>query len=219
MFKIRFKDRREAGKRLAKRLRVYAGCDDTLVLALPRGGVPVGYEIAQALNLPLDVFIVRKLGVPAQKELAFGALASGGIRILNREIVESAKLDEATIGTVTQREQAELQRRETQYRAERPLLEAEGKHILLVDDGIATGATIRVAITALRRMHPARIVIAVPVAPPQARQELEKEVDVMLCLMTPSRFRGVGAWYEDFAQVTDAEVQHMLASYGSDSEK
>jgi predicted phosphoribosyltransferase len=206
-----FRDRADGGRQLAARLGEYAGRDDVVVLALPRGGVPVGYEVARALHAPLDVFVVRKLGVPWHEELAMGALASGGFRVLNDEVIEAAGVGPQDVSDATRREQAELERREAQYRGERPPPDLEGKTIILVDDGLATGASMRVAVQALRHGEPARIVVAVPVAAAETCDSLRDVADDIVCAMLPPRFAAVGLWYDDFAQTTDEEVADLLA--------
>jgi putative phosphoribosyl transferase len=206
----RFRDRADAGRLLAERLSHYAGRDDVLVLGLPRGGVPVAAEVARALGAPLDVFLVRKLGLPGQEELAMGANASGGARVLNEELVETLGIPEALIDAVAAREEEELLRRERLYRGERPPPEVEGKTVILVDDGLATGSSMRAAVAALRRLRPARIVVAVPTAPVSTCEELRPEVDELLCARTPQPFYAVGIWYENFDQTTDEEVRGLL---------
>lgn len=207
----RFGDRHDAGKRLAAELSEYADQDDVLVLALPRGGVPVAYEVAEALNAPLDVFLVRKLGVPGHKELAMGAIASGGVRVLNEEVVRLAGVDEQTIARIAAEEQRELERREREYRDDRPLLNVAGRTVILVDDGLATGSTMRAAALALQEQNPERLVIAVPVAAPETYEEFRQDVDEIVCAITPEPFYAVGLWYEDFSQTTDEEVRALLA--------
>jgi predicted phosphoribosyltransferase len=206
-----FANRREAGRILASLLMKYTDRDDTLVLALPRGGVPVGFEVAQALRAPLDVFIVRKLGVPGHDELAMGAIATGGVRVLNDDVVISLELESDVIDAVAAREGKELTRRERLYRGARPTPDVRGRTVILVDDGLATGSTMRAAVVALRQQRPARIVVAVPVAPPETCEEFKTEVDEVACAATPRMFNGVGRWYEDFSQTTDAEVHELLA--------
>lgn len=205
-----FKDRRDAGKKLAQKLSAYAGQPGTLILALPRGGVPVAYEVAQALSAPLDVFIVRKLGLPGREELAMGAVASGGVRVLNGDIIRMLSIPEEVINIVAKRELQELQRREKLYRKDRPSPEVRDRTILLIDDGLATGASMRAAIAGLRAQHPARIVVAVPAAAPDVCEAFRSEVDEIVCAITPEPFYGVGRWYEDFSQVTDEEVRILL---------
>lgn len=206
-----FEDRKEAGQRLADALEEdYAARDDLLVLALPRGGVPVAWEIAQRLHAPLDVFIVRKLGTPGQPELAMGAIASGGIRVLNRQIVDTLGISEETIEAVAAREQAEIERREHQYRQGRAALQVADKTVILVDDGIATGATVRAAINAVRQLGPRHLVLAVPHAAPQACELIQTEVDRLVCLETPEPYIAVGYWYNNFSQTSDEQVQRLL---------
>ncbi len=207
----RFHDRHEAGQVLAKALSGYAGRPDVVVLALPRGGVPVAYEVARALDAPLDVFLVRKLGVPGQEELAMGAIASGGLRVLNPSVLSVLRVPDSVIDAVADRELAELERREQAYRDGRPPLDVRGKVAILVDDGLATGSTMRAAVAALRRLGPARIVVAVPVAAAATCAELRHEVDEVVCALTPEPFYAVGLWYEDFSQTTDDEVRELLA--------
>lgn len=194
------------------RLAGYAAQPDVLVLALPRGGVPVAAEVARVLGAELDVFLVRKLGVPGYPELAFGAIASDGVRVLNDDVVRAMHVTPETIEAVTSAEQQTLERREREYRGDRPRPAIEGRTVILVDDGLATGATMRAAIAAVRRRQPHRIIVAVPVAPPETCSELAAEVDEMVCLLTPSAFFGVSAWYDDFSQTTDYEVRELLES-------
>ncbi|MBK1701777.1 phosphoribosyl transferase [Thiococcus pfennigii] len=204
-------NRTEAGRALAELLsREPTG--DVVVLALPRGGVPVGWEIAKALNAPLDILLVRKLGVPGQPELAAGAIASGGIRVLNQDLIDALGITQAQLERTAAQEQAELERRERVYRGDRPWPPVTGRRIILVDDGVATGATIRAGIAALRQQHPESIVLAVPVAPPDTLARLATEADQVVCLATPTPFRAIGQWYEDFHQVTDEEVTELLES-------
>lgn len=205
-----FKDRRDAGKQLAQELLAYAGRSDMIVLALPRGGVPVAYEVARALNAPLDIFIVRKLGLPGHEELAIGAIASGGIRVLNHDIVQALKISQNIIDKVTRRELEELERREQAYRGERPPYNVRHRTVILIDDGLATGASMRAAVAALRAQNPSRIVVAVPTAAPETCEAFQPEVDEIICAMTPEPFYGVGRWYEDFSQTTDDEVRALL---------
>ncbi|HEY7168526.1 MAG TPA: phosphoribosyltransferase [Candidatus Binatia bacterium] len=206
--RFRYSNRSEAGRELARKLKGYAGRPDVVVLALPRGGVPVGYEVAQALKVPLDVFLVRKLGVPGQEELAMGAIASGGVRVLNQEI--AAYVDQQVIDAVTAQEQLELQRRERLYRDDRPPPAIRGRTVILVDDGLATGSTMRAAAMALRKLDPQKIVAAVPVAAAETCDEFRSEVDAIICAMTPEPFVAVGIWYKDFSQTTDDEVRGLL---------
>jgi predicted phosphoribosyltransferase len=205
-----FRNRRDAGKKLAATLSTYRGRSDAVVLALPRGGVPVGYEVAHALNAPLDVFMVRKLGVPGREELAFGAIASGGIRILNSDVIRMTGIPDEVIDFVARREREELTRRESLYRADRRFPQLMNHTIILVDDGLATGASMRAGIAGLRTLQPARIVVAVPVSAPEACESLRPNADEIVCAVTPDPFYGVGHWYEDFSQVTDEEVQVLL---------
>jgi predicted phosphoribosyltransferase len=208
---VLFRDRHDAGRQLATRLTHYADRPDVLVLALPRGGVPVGYEVAAALRAPFDVFLVRKLGVPGQEELAMGAIASGGIRVLNDSVVRLLGLSEADIARVEVEERRELDRREGEYRAGRPPLDVAGKVVILVDDGLATGSSMRAAVRALRRLDPARLVVAVPVGARETCEELESEVDEAVCALEPEPFHAVGVWYENFSQTSDREVRDLLA--------
>jgi putative phosphoribosyl transferase len=205
-----FRNRAHAGQALATLLTDYADRDDVVVLALPRGGVPVAFEIAQVLHAPLDVFLVRKLGLPGQEELAMGAIASGGVRVLNDEVVGYLGIPQSVIDSVAHTETQELERRERIYRGARPAPDVRGRTVILVDDGLATGSTMRAAIAALRQQQPARIIVAVPIAAASTCQELQKEVDRVICAATPEPFYGVGQWYEDFSQTTDDEVGHLL---------
>jgi putative phosphoribosyl transferase len=205
-----FSDRREAGRELAASLSAYADREDVVVLALPRGGVPVAFEVAAALRAPLDVFVVRKLGVPSQPELAFGAMASGGLTLLNDDVVSQLGIDESTIKDVVAHEREEIMRRELAYRGERRLSSVAAKVVILVDDGLATGSTMRVAVAALQELGPERIVAAVPVAPPSVCRQLEQEADEVHCLLTPAWLRAVSTWYRDFRQVSDDEVSDLL---------
>ncbi len=205
-----FDNRRDAGRRLAGVLQHYANRPDVLVLALPRGGVPVAFEVAQALNAPLDVFLVRKLGVPGHEELAMGALATGGLIVLNDSVVQALRISRQEIDRVAAMEREELARREREYRGDRPPPEVAGRTVILIDDGLATGSTMRAAAAALRQQGPARIVIAVPVSSPQTCQELGAEVDEIVCLLTPEMFYAVGMWYIDFSPTTDQEVRDLL---------
>ena len=206
----RLADRTEAGRRLATELARYADRADVIVLALPRGGVPVAYEVARALRAPLDVFVVRKLGVPGHEELAMGALASGGVRVLNDQVVRALGIPRDVIEDVTASELRELERREQLYRGERAAPDVRERVVILVDDGLATGATMQAAIAALRQRGPARIVVAVPTAAPETCNQLRDEVDDLICAMTPEPFHAVGLWYEDFSPTTDEEVQELL---------
>ena len=206
-----FLDRTEAGRLLAEQLREYEKRPDAIVLALPRGGVPVAFEIATTLSLPMDVFVVRKLGVPGQKELAMGAIASGGLRVLNEDVLRAMPYAAATIAEVTRQEAEEVERRERDYRQDRPPLEITGRTIILVDDGLATGATMLAAIAALRNREPAQIIAAVPVCPPETLIEVERAADSTVILFAPDWFRGVGQFYENFAQLSDETVRDLLA--------
>lgn len=205
-----FQDRRDAGRKLAQKLLHYANRQDVIVLALPRGGVPVAYEVALALKLPLDIFIVRKLGLPGHEELAIGAIASGGIRVLNKDIIRPLNIPEEVVNQVAKREMQELQRREQSYRGNLPAPEVRNRTVILIDDGLATGASMRAAIVGLRTQHPARIVVAVPTAAPETCEAFETEVDEIVCAITPEPFLGVGRWYEDFSQTTDEGVRLLL---------
>ncbi len=206
-----FKDRREAGRVLAQKLAHYRGNPDVVVLALPRGGVPVGFEVAEFLDAPLDVFLVRKLGVPGHEELALGAIASGGVRVINHDVVYMTGIDEQGIDAIAEREQRELERRESSYRDGRPPINIEGHIVILVDDGLATGATMLAASRAVSKLRPKRLVVAVPVAAPETCDELRRKVDEVICAETPRPFHAVGLWYEDFSQTSDAEVRDLLA--------
>jgi erythromycin esterase-like protein/predicted phosphoribosyltransferase len=210
-----FRDRREAGRLLAEKLADYADRSDVLVLALPRGGVPVAYEVARALGAPLDVFVVRKLGVPGYEELAMGAVATGGVRVLNEQLVERLGIPEQMIDAVAARERQELARRERLYRGGRPPPDVRGRTVILVDDGLATGATMHAAIQALRQQNPARIVVAVPTASPETCEEMKAKADDVICGITPEPFHAVGRWYRDFSQTTDEEVRLLLAQRNS----
>lgn len=205
-----FHDRTEAGKLLAQQLTAYANQNDVLVLALPRGGVPVAFEVANALHAPLDVIVVRKLGVPGQEELAMGAIATGGVRILNLDVVQFLDIPDELINTIAAREQEELERRERLYRGDRPAYDVHGRTVILVDDGIATGATMHAAVAALKQRQPTRIIIAVPTAAPLTCAEFEAEVDELVCVIRPEPFIAVGYWYRQFAQTSDEEVRSLL---------
>ncbi|MFO0808939.1 MAG: phosphoribosyltransferase [Gemmataceae bacterium] len=205
-----FRDRADAGRQLAAKLTHYAGRDDVLVLALPRGGVPVGYEVAEGLAAPLDVFMVRKLGVPGQEELAMGAIASGGVRVVNQPVVDQLGIPDWAVNEVAVRERRELERRELAYRHGRPPVAVRGKVVILVDDGLATGATMRAAVAALRKLGPARLVVAVPVGAAETCKDFERQADEAVCAHEPDPFIGVGMWYEDFSQTTDEEVRELL---------
>lgn len=205
-----FADRFEAGRLLASRLAEFAERNDVVVLALPRGGVPVGYEVAKALQAPLDIFVVRRLGTPGQEELAMGALASGGITVLNQEVIQELDISQETIDTAVSRGGPELERRELEYREGRPAVEVQGWTVILVDDGLATGSSMRVAAKALKKKLAAQIVVAVPVASPSTCAEFETEVDKVICAVTPHPFWAVGQWYRNFSQTTDEEVRELL---------
>lgn len=206
-----FSNRAEAGQLLAEKLLQYAGRDDVIVLGLPRGGVPVAFEVAQRLHAPLDVFIVRKLGVPGFEELAVGAIASGGVRVLNEDVARALPNADDIIESVTARETAELQRREQSYRDGRPPPELRNRTVILVDDGLATGATMRAAVRALRQRDVAKIVVAAPVGAPETCREFENEADEIVCAMAPEYFQAVGQYYQDFSQTSDDEVRELLA--------
>ena len=205
-----FADRREAGRFLASKLMDYADRPDVLVLALPRGGVPVANEVARALHAPLDVFLVRKLGLPGREELAMGAIASGGVLVLNEDVVHALRIPQDVLESVIVAEQEELGRRERIYRGDRPPPDVRGRTVILVDDGLATGSTMRAAVAALRRQGPARIVVAVPIGAPETCAEFEREADDVVCAVTPQPFSAVGLWYGDFSQTTDEEVHDLL---------
>jgi putative phosphoribosyl transferase len=206
----RFKDRKDAGRILADKLSKYTNHPNAVVLALPRGGVPVAYEVAQELGLPLDVLIVRKLGVPNHEELAMGAIASGGIRFLNRSVIESLRILPETLEAVERREALELMRREAIYRGNRSPIQVEGRIVILIDDGIATGSTMRVAIQLLRAQHVQKIIVATPAAPPSAKWEIEPLVDEFIAVVLPPDFYGVGQFYEDFAQMDDDTIYELV---------
>ena len=207
-----FQDRTDAGRQLAEELLSYAGRDDAIVLALPRGGVPVAFEVAQRLGVPLDVFVVRKLGVPGHEELAMGAIASGGIRVLNEDVLYVLPDAQSIVEMVTAIEREELKRRERDYRGDRPAPEVRGRTVILVDDGLATGATMRAAAAALRQQGAAKIIVAVPVGAPSTCHEIKSVADAVVCLQTPGSFMGVGQYYEDFSQTSDEEVRELLAA-------
>lgn len=209
---MRFRNRSEAGKQLALKLSPYTGDPNVVVLALPRGGVPVAYEVARALGVPFDVFLVRKIGVPGNPELAMGAIASGGVRVLNDDVVNYLHISEDAINEVAQHEQRELERRERLYRGNRPIPNLRGKTVILVDDGLATGATMKAAVAALRKAHPARIIVAVPVAARTTCEAFETMADDIICTCdrTYEPFYAVGLWYDEFQQTTDAEVRSLL---------
>ena len=205
-----FQDRTDAGRELAAKLHDYADRSDVVVLALPRGGVPVAAVVAEELNAPLDVFVVRKLGVPYQPELAMGALATGGVRVLNEDVVRMLNISDDVIDQVTMREQQELERRERDYRGDRPPLDVRGRTVMLIDDGLATGSTMRAAVEALREQGPAKIVVAVPVGAAETCEEMQNQADEAICARAPEPFHAVGMWYDDFSQTTDEEVHELL---------
>ena len=207
-----FRDRADAGRHLLSRLGAYQGRSDVVVLGLPRGGIPVGYEVARGLGAPLDVFVVRKLGVPGQEELAMGAIATGGVRVVNRDVVDALHIAPDVLDRAAEAERRELERRERSYRGDRPEPRVEGRTVILVDDGLATGSTMRAAVQALRQQRPARIVVAVPVAASATCEELRREVEDVVCFATPEPFMAVGRFYDDFSQTTDEEVHDLLAS-------
>jgi predicted phosphoribosyltransferase len=208
---FRFRDRAEAGQTLATKLERYRGASNVVVLALPRGGAPVAYEVARSLGAAMDVFLVRKLGVPWQEELAFGAIASGGTKVIDGALVRQLGLSQVDIQAITAREQIELERRERAYRDGRPAVDVRSRIAILIDDGLATGSSMLAAVRALRTLAPARIVVAVPVAPQNTCDRLQSEADEVVCAYTPEPFWAVGAWYEDFTQITDDEVRWLLA--------
>jgi putative phosphoribosyl transferase len=216
-----YRNRSEAGRHLAVQLAKYANRDDVLVLALPRGGVPVGFEVARALHAPLDIFLVRKLGVPGHEELAMGAISTGGVRVLNEDTVDYLRIPANVIEAVAANELRELERRERAYRGDRPEPDVREKTVILTDDGLATGSSMRAAAAALRQQNPARIVVAVPVSSPQTCDQYRMGVDEIICAKTPEPFYGVGMWYEDFSQTTDEEVRVLLekaeAEYAADA--
>ena len=213
---LSFADRREAGTELASRLRHYAGRSDVIVLGLPRGGVPVAAEIARSIGAPLDVFVVRKLGVPGHRELAMGAIASGGAQVLNEDVVSWLDIPDAAIRAVVTEEQEELERREHLYRGDRPPLELAGRVVVLVDDGLATGSTMRAAVQAVRGLHPSRVVVAVPVGSAEACQKLAQVADELVCARIPRSFSAVGEWYVNFSETSDEEVRSLLRQRASD---
>ena len=209
----RFANRREAGRELASKLRQYAGRDDVVVLALPRGGVPVAYELAEALDAPLDIFVVRKLGMPGHPEYAMGAIASGGVRVISDDVIRWYGISPAAIEAVAREELAELERREREYRRDRPMTDLRGRTVILVDDGLATGSTMRAAVQAVRTHKPARVVVAVPVGAPSTCEEFNDITDETVCARTPEPFSAVGLWYHDFSQTTDDEVRALLEEH------
>jgi putative phosphoribosyl transferase len=209
---MQFLNRRDAGRQLATKLAGYAGDPGVLVLGLPRGGVPVAYEVARALHAPLDVFVVRKLGVPGHRELAMGAIASGGLRILNVDVIDALGISPAAVESVASRELLEMERQQRTYRGNAPLPEFFGRTIVVVDDGLASGSTMRAAVGALRQNHPARIIVAVPVAAAETVRLLREEADDVVCLIAALDFHAVSMWYEDFSQTSDAEIRSLLQS-------
>jgi predicted phosphoribosyltransferase len=213
-----FENRRDAGRQLAAKLKRYSGKNDLCVLALPRGGVPVAFEVARALKAPLDVYVVRKIGVPGHEELAMGALASGDVRVLDRHLVELLGLTEADVAAVVEKERAELKRREALYRGSRPAPDLRGKTVMLVDDGLATGSTMKAAVTALRQKNPTAIVVAVPVAALETCESLREIADDVVCAFVPQPFIAVGRWYHDFSQTSDAEVEMLLEEQTGNAE-
>jgi putative phosphoribosyl transferase len=217
----RYRDRTEAGRYLARALSGYAGRDDVIVLALPRGGVPVGYELAKALGVPLDVFVVRKVGVPGHEEFAMGAIASGGLIVLDEGVVRRLGISQAEVEHAVARELRELERREATYRGDRDPPDLEGKTVILVDDGLATGASMRAAALAVQQRNPARVVVAVPVAAAETCNEFRGDVDEVVCAITPEPFYAVGLWYEDFSQTSDEEVRELLerATHSDEAER
>jgi predicted phosphoribosyltransferase len=213
--RLPFEDRAYAGRLLGQALAKYANRPDVIVLALPRGGVPVGFEAAQAINASLDIMLVRKLGTPGHEELAMGAIASGGITVFNAELVSRLHIGPELMEAVIKREQQELQRREQAYRGNHPLPVVENRHVILVDDGLATGASMRAAVAALRQRNPASVIVAIPVAPPDTVAMLKEEADEVICLAMPEPFSAVGRWYRDFSQTTDEDVKSLLESVWS----
>ena len=210
-----FRDRADAGRQLLSKLGRFAGDESLLVLGLPRGGIPVAYEVARGLGAPLDVFVVRKLGVPGHEELAMGAIATGGVRVVNRDVVDALHIPPDVLDRAAATESRELERRERSYRGDRPQPQVAGRTVILVDDGLATGTTMRAAVAALRAQGPARIVVAVPVSAPSTCEELRREVDEIVCFATPEPFLAVGRFYDDFSQTTDDEVRERLSSAGA----
>jgi putative phosphoribosyl transferase len=206
-----FHDRRQAGRELARHLARYAGEGNVVVLGLPRGGIPVAYEVAMALDAPLDAYVVRKLGAPGHAELAIGAIAAGGVRVLRSDVIDQLGVDDATLAKIEARERAELERREAEYRRGAPPVSVEGRIVIVVDDGLATGSTMIAAVSALRASNPARIVVGVPVAAPEACDDVSRYADEMACARRPVDFLAVGLWYQEFPQTTDEEVHELLA--------
>ncbi len=208
-----FADRREAGRELASKLRDYAGRNDVVVLALPRGGVPVAFEVAEALDVPLDIFVVRKIGMPGQPEFAIGAIASGGVRVLSDDVIRMYGVPRSAIESVARQELAELERREREYRQGRPMVDVLDRTVILVDDGLATGSSMRAAVTAIRALRPARVVVATPVGAPDTCEDLAALADVVVCARMPEPFSAVGLWYRDFSQTSDEEVRALLREH------
>jgi predicted phosphoribosyltransferase len=217
--KVYFYDRADAGRSLARNLQSYKNRPDVIILALPRGGVPVAFEVARELNAPLDVFIVRKLGVPGHEELGMGAIATGDVRVVNESIVRELGISREVVDLVTSREREELERREQLYRGARPPVRVQNKTVIIVDDGLATGFSMKAAVTALRRQHPARLIVAVPTAPVETCEELKRMADEVICGLTPEPFYAVGGSYADFRQITDEEVRRLISSTGVVSKK
>jgi predicted phosphoribosyltransferase len=209
-----FRDRADAGVQLAEQLLRYAGDSSVVVLGLPRGGVPVAYQVARRLQAPLDIFVVRKLGVPGHRELAMGAIATGGVRVLNPEVVTALRIGESMIAEVSAQEQKELERQQRAYRGEVPFPDLAGRTVIVVDDGLATGSTMRAAVRALRQMHPARIVVGAPVAAAETCRSLAAEADEVVCVSTPGEFHAVSIWYQEFSQTSDEEVRALLEAVG-----
>lgn len=212
-----FRDRVEAGQMLAEKLQAYAGRDDVLVLALPRGGVPVAFGVAKGLKAPLDIFLVRKLGVPGHEELAMGAIATGSVRVLNQDLISQLRIPGHVIDAVIKKEERELALREHLYRGDQSARDVRGKTVILVDDGLATGSSMYAAVTALRRREPARVVVAVPAAAPATCEAFRNVVDEIVCAVTPEPFYAVGTWYDDFSQTTDEEVRNLLERAASEN--
>jgi predicted phosphoribosyltransferase len=216
---VYFNDRSDAGRSLARNLQSYKNRPDVIILALPRGGVPVAFEVARELKAPLDVFIVRKLGVPGHEELGMGAIATGDVRVVNESIVRDLGISREVLDLVTAREREELERREQLYRGDRPPARVQGETVIVVDDGLATGFSMKAAVTALRHQHPARLIVAVPTAPVETCEELKRMADEVVCELTPEPFYAVGGSYADFRQVTDEEVRRLISSAGVVSKK
>lgn len=214
-----FKDRTDAGRQLARKLQQYRGNPAVVVLALPRGGVPVAFQVAEALEAPLDIFLVRKLGVPGHQELALGAIASGGVRVLNHDVLYMCGIEERSVDAIVEREQRELERRECAYREGRSAFDVEDRIVILIDDGLATGASMLAAARAMRKLRPQKLIVAVPVAAPGACGHFQREVDEIVCAETPRPFEAVGQWYEDFTQTSDEEVRDLLALAEAQTEK